>query len=235
MQAVILVGGKGERLKPLTEEVQKCMLPMCGKPLLEHHVGLCKKHGITDIVMCVGYKKENIMDHFGNGEKFGVRIRYSIEEELLGTGGAVKKAEAMLGGTFIVANGDIASKLDYSRLAEFHRKKGGDATIVVHPSKHPEDSDLVEIGSNGIVKKIIRKPHDIRGEGHVNNAGCYIMKKKALLAVLEKKFSAEHYLFPMLAERGKLYAYDTGDYMKDIGTFERYRKVQEEFCGGAGK
>ncbi len=230
MQAVILAGGKGERLKPLTEEVQKCMLPLCGRPLLEHHVELCKKHGITDIVMCVGYKKERIMEHFDDGSEFGIPIRYSIETELLGTGGAVKNCGKLLADRFVVAYGDVASKLNYTKLAKFHSKKGGEATIVVHPSLHPEDSDIVDMEKTGKVRGFICKPHNLRGRGYVNNAGCYVFEKKALANIIEKKLSMEKELFPKLAQRGTLYAYNTLDYLRDMGTFERYKKMEDEFC-----
>lgn len=230
MQAIILAGGIGARMGSLTKEVQKCMLPMCGKPLLEHHVALCLEHGIKDVVMCVGYKKERIMTHFGDGEKFGVGIRYSVEEELLGTGGAVKNVGDVLAERFIVANGDVASKLGYTKLIAFHEEKGGEASIVVHESLHPEDSDLVEMLGDGKVKRFVCKPHDLSGEGHVNNAGCYIVERKALERVGEKKFNMEKDLFPKLAQGGALYAYNTADYLKDMGTMDRYRKVQEEFC-----
>jgi len=199
--------------------------------LLEHHVELCKKHGITDIVMCVGYRKEKLMEHFGDGSRFGVSIKYSIEEELMNTGGAVKFAEDLLADRFIVANGDVASKLDYTKLIQFHMKKGGETTIVVHPSLHPEDSDLVEIGENDVVKRFVTKPHEFTGEGHVNNAGCYVMEKKVILEIGEKKFNMEKDVFPKLAARKVLYAYNTDDYLKDMGTFERYKNVQEDFCG----
>ncbi len=232
MKACILAGGLGERLKPLTDDLPKVMLPLGEgrRPLLEHLVRGLARHGVTEIILCVAYHKEKISDHFGYGEKFGVKISYSVDPEVLGTAGSVKQAQGQLKETFFVVYGDVASKLDYTKVLDFHRqRKAPSATLVLHESDHPQDSDLAELDAGGRVTFFGRKP-DAKAPV-LTNAGCYVLEPSVLQGIpAGRKLDFGRDVFPgLLKARKPLYGFITTDYMKDIGTLDRYNRVKEEF------
>ena len=236
MKACILAGGKGERLKPLTDELPKVMLPVGsrlpggGKPLLQVLVEGLVRHGITDLVLCVSYQGEKIMAHFGAGKKFGARITYAVDPTYLGTAGSIRQLAGPLGNPFLVVYGDVASKLDYTSLLQFHRqKKAPLATLVLHESDHPQDSDLAELDAEGRLTFFGRNPK--AKTPALTNAGAYVLDPALLDCVpAGQRLDFGKDVFPGLVKAGKpLYGYITSDYMKDIGTLERYQQVKEEF------
>ncbi len=230
MKACILAGGKGERLKPLTDELPKVMLPIGGRPLLEHLVRGLVQHGITDLLLCVSYQMEKIMAHFGEGKQFGARLTYAIDPTYLGTAGSIRQLPGPLGNPFLVVYGDVASKLDYSKVLDFHRqRKGPSATLVLPESDHPQDSDLAELDAEGRITFFGRNPK--AKTPALTNAGVYVLDPALLDCVpAGRKLDFGKDVFPGLVKAGKpLYGYITSDYMKDIGTLERYQKVKEEF------
>ena len=235
MKAVILAGGKGTRLGKLTEEMPKPMLKLVGKPLLEYHINLLKRYGITQVFITVNYLKDSIIEHFGNGEKFGVEIEYFEEKEPLGTVGGVKALEDKLSNDFLVIYGDVLVEMDLERLFKFHKKSNSKATLVLHPNDHPYDSDLVQIDEDTHrVTAFIPKPHD-DGKYYANlvNAGVYLLSKDVLKFIETGKkadFGAD--IFPRLVHQIPFYGYNTTEYMKDMGTPERLVKVEEAIVSG---
>ncbi|HIH16037.1 MAG TPA: nucleotidyltransferase family protein [Candidatus Diapherotrites archaeon] len=234
MKAVILAGGKGERLRPLTQDTPKVMLPVAGKPLLEWLVEGLVRHGIQDLLLCVSHQREKISDYFGYGERFKAHITYSVDPEFLGTAGSVRQLESQPGETFLVVYGDVASRLDYSKLIAFHQEHGGLASLVLHPSDHPADSDLAELDSQNRITFFGRKAAAVLGG--LTNAGCYVLEPaifKGIPHATPLDFGRD--VFPALvkaAAKGAskpLYGFVSTDYMRDIGTLERYKQVKEEF------
>lgn len=234
MQAVILAGGQGTRLKSVTTEIPKPMLPIGDKPLLEHQVDLLKSHGITEIIILVNHLKESIQNHFKNGERFGVKISYYEETVPLGTVGGVKAIEDKITGDFILVYGDVMFSMDLNRLSDFHRAKKSDCTLVVHPNDHPYDSDLVEIDHTSRVTAFHSKPHQ---SGHyyrnLVNAGVYLFSKNIFQFLTEnKKADFGKDIFPVVFNKLNMFGYNTSEYLKDMGTPDRLEKVTADYLNG---
>lgn len=234
-QLVIIAGGLGTRLKARLGDLPKPMIPIAGKPLLAHQVELAKRHGFTEILLCVYYRPEVIQEQLGDGSNWGIRIRYLIEREPLGTAGAVLSGYDQLAEEFVVMYGDTLVNLDLTRLAAVHQSSKADATLVLHPNNHPFDSDLVECDPQGWVTAFHNRPHP-PGEWFQNlvNAGLYVMRRSALEPFTApagglKPMDFGKDLFPAMLRRGqRLLGYNTPEYIKDIGTPERYDKVCQE-------
>jgi D,D-heptose 1,7-bisphosphate phosphatase len=240
-QAVILAGGKGTRLKDRLGDLPKPMIPIGGKPLLEHQVELCRHYGFTEIVLFVHHRADLIERHFGDGAKWGVRIRYVIEHEPLGTAGAVLAGLAPLAERFLVLYGDTMVNVDLQRIWDAHEQAKADATLLLHPNDHPLDSDLVEINEAQRITAFHNRPHpEGRWFQNLVNAGLYVLEKNALTprasrpaprasSVLD--FGKD--LFPeMLRNAATLLGYNSPEYIKDIGTPSRYDRVCAEFANG---
>jgi histidinol-phosphate phosphatase family protein len=255
-QAIILAGGMGTRLRARLGDLPKPMIPFAGKPLLEHQIELCRKHGFTDILIFACYRADIIEGHFGDGSQFrqglgdDFRIRYVVESEPLGTAGAVLKGFDLLAGRFAVLYGDTMINLDLASLwfrHEFGLASGvssqiTDATLVLHPNDHPQDSDLVEIDQNNWITAFHNRPH-LAGVWRQNlvNAGLYILEKQALQPFLSwrcqpnapKLLDFGKDLFPAMLHAGKrLLGYNTPEFIKDIGTPERYDKIAAQLASG---
>ncbi len=230
MKLVILAGGKGARLHPLTENMPKPMIDLVGKPVLQHNIEWARRQSIKDIVICSGYKHEVIENYFGNGSRFGVKITHSVENEPLGTGGALHLIKDYLNhDDFIVLNGDVVCMMDFKKLLSYHSNKMADATIVVHDSYHPEDSDLVEFAGSGEVKKFWLRPHKDTPQTKKSVAGAYVFDSRVLNEIPEGESSLEKQLLPSLYSKGYfVYCYDTNEYLKDMGTFERMRDIESD-------
>ncbi|HLD39238.1 MAG TPA: HAD-IIIA family hydrolase [archaeon] len=225
MSAVILVGGRGERMRPLTDNLPKPMLPIKGKPILEHQINLLRKYGINNITLCGHYLFQKIIDYFGDGSDFSVKMTYIDEPEPLGTGGALKNAENKIKSkNFILMNGDIATNIHLSKLIQFHLEKNALATLVLRVSDHPRDSDVIEIDENCMVSNFVGKGQE---ETRTANTGIFAINKKFLefipkgISNLEKDVIAK-----MIGQ--PVFGFISDDYFKDIGTIERFNKAQEE-------
>ena len=228
-QAVVLCGGKGTRLRSLTgDAVAKVMVDVCGRPLLEYHVQLLRRHGVEDVILCTGYLSETIERHFGDGARFGVRIRYTHEPQALGTAGALVQIPFDLAEEFFVLYGDVFANIDLGRMALYHQGKGGEATLLVHPSEHPYDSDLVAADeATGRITGFPGRPRP--GEPFVNltSAALYVVNR-GLLPHIPKDRSTDlaRDVFPVRVRAGAaLYAYLSDEYLHDMGTPERYARV----------
>lgn len=234
MKAVILAGGKGTRLTQQTQDIPKPMLPVGGKPMLEHQIELLKRYSITDIYILINYLGKVITDYFGKGEKWGVNIHYYEEVEPLGTVGGVKEIERFLDEDFIVLYGDVMVHMDLDRLISFHKQKQSECTLVVHPNNHPYDSDLVEMDDNCKVVNILSK-NNKRPQYYSNmvNAGAYVFSP-IIFKFLEKGKKADfgRDIFPDIFSKIKMFGYNTPEYLKDMGTPDRLDEVEKELLSG---
>lgn len=229
-QAVILSAGLGTRLKPLTDKIPKVMLPLNDKPLLEHHVKQFKKYGIQEFFINLHYLPEVIQNYFGNGEKFGVNISYALEPKILGTAGGIKSFDERLKDNFLVIYGDVFSLVDYSKMTKaFFEKKDAIGMELIGDTDHPQDSDLVEVDEELRFLKIYPKPHEQLPKSFKAMRGVYIFHEKTLSFIPQATYyEIDHELIPRLLAKGeRFYGYDCQDYLKDIGTLDRYQEVQK--------
>jgi NDP-sugar pyrophosphorylase family protein len=230
MKAIILSAGLGTRIRPLTDDIPKVMLPINGKPLLEHHISLLKRYGITDIAINLHYLPEKITGYFKEGNNFGVKITYSYEKELLGTSGAVKKLADFLNETFVVIYGDVAIDMNLGNLIKFHKKNNAAVTLVIHESDHPQDSDIIEVNKKSEILQLWKKPHQIMPKSNLTNAALYILEPKILTFIPKGQSDFIKDIFPNLIKKGvKLMGYNTKEFIKDMGTLERYETVKKYF------
>jgi histidinol-phosphate phosphatase family protein len=250
-QLIILAGGAGTRLRERLGDLPKPMIPIAGKPLLEHQVELAKQHGFTDLIFFVHYRADLIEKHFGDGQKFGVQIRYILEKEPLGTAGAVLAGFEHLAESFVVLYGDTMVNVDLQRIWNAHEKAGAAATLLLHPNDHPFDSDLVEINADSLVTEFHNRPHDGNvWRQNLVNAGLYVLEKRALESVRGSAFRRHPEtqppecgtpnlldfgkdVFPAMLRAGKkLLGYNSPEFIKDIGTPARYDKISAQFAAG---
>lgn len=228
-KAVILSAGMGTRLGSLTRDLPKVMVPIGGKPMLEHHIEWLRSFGVREFYLNLHYLADVISDYFGDGSAWGVEVHYHYEERLLGTAGALHGFRSALDDTFLVQYGDVFSRLNLGRLAAFHRSHGAAATLVVHPSSHPHDSDIIELGANERIRHIHHKPGDARF-GILGNAGAYLVEPSALahLPAEPREEDFCKHLFPRMLEAGEiLCGYDTEDLLLDVGTPERLAWIEQ--------
>jgi histidinol-phosphate phosphatase family protein len=235
-QLVILAGGKGTRLKDRLGDLPKPMIPIAGKPLLQHQIELARAHGFTDVLMFIHYRAEMIQDHFGDESPAGMRFRYVVEKEPLGTAGATLAGWDQLAERFAVMYGDTMVNVDLTRFWNAHETARADATLLLHPNNHPFDSDLVETNADNWVTAFHNRPHP--GDKffqNLVNAGLYIIEKRALEPWQgnTKPMDFGKDLFPAMLERGaKLFGYNSPEFIKDIGTPQRYDHVCAQFEAG---
>lgn len=226
MKAVLLVGGAGTRLRPLTYVVPKCLLPVGGKPLLEKTMKYLEGHGITEFVLCVAYLKRQIMDAFGDGSALGFRIQYAEADTPLGTAGQLKTAASMLGEAFLTMNGDIVTDLNVSKLVATHRRLGGMATIALKEFDVKIPYGHVNVDGAGKVTAFEEKP-TLR---YMANAGVYVMEPDILEEIPSGKVaSLETDVFPKLIAKGKtINSYFESAYWADVGSMADFERVNDE-------
>ncbi len=233
MKALILCGGRGTRLRPLTYKIPKALVPISGKPIVEHQIIELKKYGVNEIVMCTGYKHEMIRKRFGNGSKFGVKIKYTVERRLLGTGGAIRNARRFIDSRFLVLSGDIMFRVNLEKLIKFHQLKGALATLVVHESSHPYDSDLVKLDRSKRVVGFLGKPKPGTPlQSRLTNASIYVFDAGIISKIPDGRSSLEKEVLPRLVKTGKIYGFVTNEYAKDMGTFDRLDSVKSAMRHG---
>ncbi len=227
IKTVILVGGRGERLNPLTDSIPKPMLPIKGKPLLEYLVELNKKYGIDKILMSGHYLFAKIKEYFKDGAKYGVSIEYVDDgTEPLGSGGALRNCKDKLPENFIVMSGDVFTNINLWELIKFHLKKGCMATLVVRKTDHPQDSDLIEMADNLKAVKFYGKdsPNKV---GDISNASPFVFKKGIIKFIVGDTPNLENDVVASAIKSTDVYCYFNTKYLiKDIGTLERYKSVE---------
>jgi len=234
VKAVILVGGEGTRLRPLTSSVPKPMVPVLNKPFLEHVFKHLHNHGIRDIVLALCYLPDNIQSYFGNGSGFGINLTYVVEDFPLGTAGAVKNVSDYIDSTFLVLNGDVYTDLDITSMVALHKDRGAVATIALTPVEDPSAYGVVDTDSDGRVKSFIEKPKREEAPTNMINAGTYVLEPDVLRHVEPQTFCMfENFLFPLLLDTGELvYAYPSDAYWIDIGTPEKYASLNHHLLSG---
>jgi mannose-1-phosphate guanylyltransferase/phosphomannomutase len=235
MRALSLAAGEGTRLRPLTFDRPKPMLPIGGRPILEHLVELLRHHGVTELAINLHYKPEVITRHFGNGSRFGVSITYSFEDRLLGSAGAAKQLEGFFSGeTFVVLYGDVLASVDITALARVHREHGGVGTLALYEVEDPSRCGIVELSRNERIRRFVEKPALGTVEGNLANAGIYVLEPDILQAIPEgQPFDFGSDVFPSLLELGHpLYGVRTDGYVLDIGAPERYLQAEVDFQAG---
>ena len=225
MKAVVLVGGEGTRLRPLTLSTPKQMLPVGNRPMIERVLEWLAGHGVDEAVLSLGYRPDAFLKAYPDGEACGVRLHYAVEDSPLDTAGAIRFA-ALEGGvdaTFIVVNGDVLTDLDISALVDFHRERGAEATIALTPVEDPSRFGVVPTGPDGKVVAFIEKPPAAEAPTNLINAGTYVLETSVLGRIPDgRKVSIERETFPALVADGRLYALGSDASWLDAGTPATY-------------
>jgi len=234
MKAVILAGGEGTRLRPLTLSLPKPVVPVVDRPFLRHQLDLLRSAGIRDVVFSVAYRPERVEAVFGDGHAHGMHIRYAVEDSPLGTGGAIKNAEALLDERTVVLNGDVLADLDLAAVVARHDAAGASASIVLTPVQNPAAYGLVETDLDGAVRRFVEKPRPEEIRTNTINAGVYVLETRVLeLMPPGVKHSIEREFFPALLARGDRVLGPVHDgYWIDIGTPEKYLQVHRDILSG---
>jgi mannose-1-phosphate guanylyltransferase len=232
MQALILAGGEGTRLRPLTSTVPKPVLPLANRPFMSYMIDWLAAHGVDDIVMSCGFLASEVRAVLGDGNGAGPRLSYVEEEEPLGTAGAVKYAADLLEDRFLVMNGDILADFDLSALRGFHVERAGVATIALVPVEDPSAYGLVRTGEDGRIDQFLEKPSAEEIDTNLINAGAYVLEREVLDEIeYGKAVSFEREVFPALIGSG-LYGVPVKGYWLDIGTPERYLEATRDILEG---
>ena len=234
MKAYLLAGGKGTRLAEITKnEIPKPMAEINGKPILEHIINNLKDNGITDIIISVGYMHEKIEEYFLDGKKFGVNIEYIIEDQPLGSGGALYFLKDKIKERLLICPGDTIFDINISKFEQFHIENNALISVFSHPNIHPYDSDLI-ITKNNIIKGIDKK-NNVRNYYYNNNviAGVFIIEPETLSFFKElKTVNMEHDFVNYYINTDRVFSYKSCEYIKDIGTVDRFRKTEAEMKKG---
>lgn len=237
MKVVIMAGGKGTRMLSIASDIPKPMIPIEGRPVLEHEIECLCEQGFTDILITVGHLGNVIMDYFGDGLKFGVHITYYFEKEPLGNAGALFQVKDQLTDDFLLLNADAMFDIDFNRFVQYHKTHDAVATLFTHPNSHPYDSGVIIADEHMAVRKWLAK-EDERPEYFKNrvNAGLHVLNKRILEQTVEGgKIDLDRQLLKPLAGTGQMYCYDSPEYVKDMGTPERYYAVCKDFANGIVK
>jgi len=233
---MILAAGEGIRLKPLTMETPKVLLPVGGVPLIEHTLIWLRSHGVCEVAINLYHLGDKIKDFLGDGSRLGVSITYSLEEKLLGSAGGVKKLERFFDDSFAVVCGDILTDFDLAAMAGFHQVRGSSATLAVIEVANPGQFGIVTMADGGRVLGFVEKPPPDAGAGNLGSTGIYILGREVLGYIADRCFSDFGYdVFPNIIKLGlPVYGYrlNAGDYLLDIGTIERYRQANEDAKAG---
>jgi D,D-heptose 1,7-bisphosphate phosphatase len=242
MKVVIMAGGRGTRISSVASDIPKPMIKIEGKPVLEHELECLREQGFTDIIITVSHLGNIIMDYFGDGsgispitgKPFGVNIEYFVEEEPLGNAGALFRIKDKLTEDFLLLNADAIFDIDFNRFVEYHRRKGGLVTLFTHPNNHPYDSGLIVADENYAVLKWLAKEDDRPGYYRNRvNAGLHVVSPKVLDQKIETpKIDLDRQILKPLSGTGEMFVYDSPEYVKDMGTPERYESVCKDFVEG---
>jgi mannose-1-phosphate guanylyltransferase len=234
VKAVILAGGEGTRLRPLTLSLPKPVVPVVDRPFLRHQLDLLATIGVREIVFSVAYRPERIEAVFGNGSAFGVKIHYAVEDPPLGTGGAVRNALSFLDERTVVLNGDVLTDVDLQAVVARHEATRASATLVLAPVPNPSAYGLVETAEDDRVLRFVEKPEPSQITTNNINAGIYILETRVLeLIPAGAKHSIERAFYPELLARGdRVTGFVHRGYWIDIGTPEKYLQVHRDILGG---
>lgn len=235
MKTVIMAGGKGTRIASVNSEVPKPMIPILGKPILEYQIDCLRRQGYDDIILVVGHLGHVVKDYFGDGSAFGVRIEYVTETEPLGTAGALFLLKEKLGEDFLLLCGDIIFDIDLSRFYACHKAHGGVATLFTHPNSHPYDSGIIMADGEGRVTNWLHKEDERLWYRNRVNAGLHFLSHRVFEQGLFhelKKVDLDREVLKPLIPTGQLFVYDSPEYVKDMGTPDRFYAVTEDIRSG---
>ena len=237
MKTVIMAGGRGTRISSVASDIPKPMIRISGKPVLEHEIECLRDQGFTDIIITVSHLGHIIMNYFGDGSSFGVNIEYYVEQTPLGNAGALFKLKNKLTSDFLLLNADSIFDIDFGRFVSYHKKCGGLATLFTHPNSHPYDSGLIVTDSQGTVTQWLTK-EDARPEFYRNcvNAGLHVLSPALLKREIStEKVDLDRQILKPLAGTGTMFSYTSPEYVKDMGTPDRYEAVCRDFESGLVK
>jgi mannose-1-phosphate guanylyltransferase/phosphomannomutase len=227
VKAVVMAGGEGTRLRPLTSNQPKPMVPIVGKPCMEHILELLKRHGLEDVIVTVAFLPQAIRSYFGDGESLGLEIEYSVEESPLGTAGSVRLASGKLDETFLVISGDALCDVDLGELVRFHREREAAVTIGLKSVENPLEFGIVVTDEDGKIERFLEKPSWSQVFSDTINTGIYVLEPEVLRHIPDDRpydFSKE--LFPLLLEMGRpMYGYVFDGYWQDIGNLDQFRQA----------
>ena len=234
MKALFLAGGMGTRLKPLTDDLPKPMVPMMGKPLMERNMLKLQDCGIDEIVLSTSYKPQKIKEYFGDGAKLGLKIHYVCEDIPLGTGGAIKNTQKFFDDTFIIFNADILSNINITDMLKFHKEKHASVTIAVTKVENPSHYGVIEYNEDLYAESFTEKPKPSEIKSNYINAGIYIFEPDVLKEIPGSKIvSIERETYPLLLTKGyPIAVYKSKEYWMDIGTIEKYRQAHQDILNG---
>ncbi len=235
MKAVILVGGQGTRLRPLTTNIPKPMLPMVNMPFFEHTLRMLKSFGIRDIILSSGYLGDHFENYFKDGKHLGVNLTHIVEEKPLGTCGAVKNVEKLLGNdTTVILNGDVLTNVNLNQLHDYHKNQNAKVTLTLYSVEDPTAYGLVQLNGNNRVQEFLEKPSFDEVTTHWINAGIYLLEPEVLKYAPEgENYSFERGLFPTLLKNDELiFGFPFSGYWKDIGTPTHYLKAHHDLLEG---
>lgn len=234
MQALILAGGKGTRLRPLTMHTPKPIVPIANQPFLLYQLELLKRADVRDVILSLSYQPQKIEDKIGDGTDYNVRVSYAVEASPLGTAGAYRNAASLISETTVVFNGDVLTDIDMNEVIRSHRERQAAATIVLAPVPNPTAYGLVETDKDGRVRRFLEKPKPEEVTCDTINAGIYILEPRVLDYVPEgEPFMFEYGVFPKLLEHNEpFYSYIWSGYWRDIGTASSYLQANLDVIAG---
>src|SRR5947208_2610146 len=232
MQAVILVGGQGTRLRPLTSTVPKPVVTLVDRPFIAFMLAWLREHGIDDVIVSCGFLADNVRDVIGDGSGLGVRVRYVEEPEPRGTAGALKMCEPLLDERFLMLNGDVLTDLDLTAQLAQHEATGARATLALVPVPDPSAYGLVHLNEDRSVRDFVEKPSPDAIDTKLISAGAYVLQRDVLeLVPADRNVSIEREVWPLLIGRG-LYGFPSESYWMDIGSPERYLQATFDLIEG---
>lgn len=246
MKTILMAGGRGTRIAELFPDIPKPLIPVAGMPILEREIRSLCSQGFKDIILTVSYLADKIMEYFGDGSQLGVKIEYFVEETPLGNAGALFRLRDKIGDEpFLLLNADAAFDVDFIRMLEFHKSHGGLVTLFTHPNSHPYDSGLIIADNKGNVEKWLAK-EDERPQWYDNrvNAGLHVIDPKVLDMSLDHldvnaetglpkgKVDLDRQILKPLCGTGQIFCYDSPEYVKDMGTPDRFHQVEADYKNG---
>src|SRR3569833_2961651 len=235
MKAVVMAGGEGTRLRPLTSNRPKPLVPILNKPCMQHTIELLKRYGITDIVVTLYYLADEIEGYFGDGSELGVNLYYTVEDTPLGTAGSVKKAEEYLkDDTFVIVSGDALTDIDLEKAIGYHRDKESVATLVLQHVDNPLEFGVVITDDEGRIRRFLEKPSWGEVFSDTVNTGMYILEPSIFdYMEKDKPYDWSQDIFPrLLREEKPMFGYVMGEYWTDVGSLQQYRQAQYEMLQG---
>ncbi len=233
MRALILVGGKATRLRPLTFATPKALTPVLGRPFLEYVLTWLRGHGVTEVTLLLGHLADPIRARFADGAAFGVSLSYVAEREPLGSGGAIRQLADELAAPFFAINGDIYTDLDLRAMRAAHMAFGAEVTIALAPVDDPSQYGVVALDGTGAIRRFVEKPSPGEAPSNLVNAGVWLFEPAAVRRIPAGRYTmVEQELFPYLARAGRLYGYPACTYWMDVGTPERYLQLHRELLTG---